>query len=274
MGSFLAAGFSVFIWEVMALSILTTLFLQILSNLANDYGDFVNGADHDNRKGPSRTVQSGEIAPAAMKRMILVFIVLSLMSGICLLVFSIGFNLVFLLFLLFGLASIAAAIYYTMGKNPYGYAGLGDISVFLFFGILAVCGTFFLHASNVSFSVFLPAITCGFFSVGVLNVNNIRDISSDREAGKKSIPVRIGRKAAVAYHWTLILGGFLSCLAFIYLNYKSPFQLLFLLTLPLFLKNMIAVGKFKEPQLLDPFLKQLAISTLLFVVLFGIGFLL
>jgi 1,4-dihydroxy-2-naphthoate octaprenyltransferase len=271
MGSFLAAGFEVYKWEVMALTILTTLFLQILSNLSNDYGDFINGADHDGRKGPSRSVQSGEITAPAMKRMIFVFIGLSLLSGVSLLAVSVGLNLTFLIFLLLGFAAIAAAIYYTMGSSPYGYAGLGDISVFIFFGLVAVCGTYFLHAGNIDWSIIFPSITCGFFSVGVLNVNNIRDIESDLSAGKKSIPVRIGRKKAVFYHWILILGGFISCVLFTMLNYESPVQFLFLLTLPLFLKNTTAVSKYSEPSQLDPYLKQLAISTLLFVVLFGIG---
>lgn len=273
MGSILSAGFQLFNWKVMVLSILTTLFLQILSNLANDYGDFVNGADHSERMGPSRAVQSGEITPIAMKRMIFVFVGLSLLSGISLLLVSLDLSSKFLLFLCLGLGAIAAAIYYTMGKNPYGYEGLGDISVFFFFGLVAVGGTYYLHASVIDSSIILPAITCGFFSVGVLNVNNIRDIQSDAQAGKRSIPVRIGRKSAVVYHWGIILAGFLSCIVFTLLHYKSPVQFMFLMTLPLFLKNTMAVTKFQEPHLLDPYLKQLAISTLLFVLLFGLGLL-
>jgi 1,4-dihydroxy-2-naphthoate octaprenyltransferase len=272
MGSFLAAGFHHYQWQVMALTILTTLFLQILSNLSNDYGDFVNGADHVERKGPSRAVQSGEITPEAMKNMIYVFVGLSLISGLSLLAISVGLNLTFLLFLVLGIGAIAAAIYYTMGSNPYGYAGLGDISVFIFFGLVAVCGTYFLHAGFLNWTIILPAFTCGLFSVGVLNVNNIRDIESDLSAGKKSIPVRLGRRKAVVYHWMIIIGGFAAALVFTLLNFQSVWQFAFFLSLPLFLKNTIAVTKYKEASLLDPYLKQLALSTLLFVILFGVGF--
>lgn len=274
MGSFLAAGFQKYQWKVMVLTIVTTLFLQILSNLSNDYGDFVNGADHVDRKGPLRAVQSGEITPKAMKKMILVFIGISLLSGLLLLFVSVGFNLTFLLFLALGLGAIAAAIYYTMGSSPYGYVGLGDISVFIFFGLVAVCGTYFLHAGELNWSVVLPSTTCGLFSVGVLNVNNIRDIESDRSAGKKSIPVRLGRRKAIIYHWLIIIGGFLAALIFTLYNFQSVWQFAFFLSLPLFLKNGIAVTKYKEASQLDPYLKQLALSTLLFVLLFGIGFVL
>ncbi|MCL4110599.1 UNVERIFIED_CONTAM: hypothetical protein GTU68_060490 [Idotea baltica] len=272
MGSFLAAGFHMFRWEVMVLSILTTLFLQILSNLANDYGDYINGADHEKRLGPSRSVQAGEISPEAMKRMITVFVLLSLISGVSLLLFSLELNMKFVLFLLLGIACIAAAIYYTMGKSPYGYAGLGDISVFIFFGWVGVCGTYFLHAGSFNPMILLPATSCSLFSVAVLNVNNIRDIESDSLAGKRSIPVRIGRSKAVSYHFVLLFLGILSALLFVILNFSTLWQLLFLLAIPLFTKNFLAVVKFKEPHLLDPFLKQMAISTLIFVILFGIGF--
>ncbi|GLR16843.1 1,4-dihydroxy-2-naphthoate octaprenyltransferase [Portibacter lacus] len=272
MGSFLAAGFHTFRWDVMVLTIITTLFLQILSNLANDYGDYINGADHKERLGPARAVQSGEITPEAMKKMIIVFVLLSLISGISLLFISLEVNVKFLLFLLLGIASIAAAIYYTMGKSPYGYSGLGDISVFVFFGWVGVCGTYFLHSGSFNPMVLLPATSCSLFSVAVLNINNIRDIDSDKAAGKKSIPVRIGRSKAVSYHFMLLLLGLLCALVFVVLNYEGIWQFLFLLSIPLFVKNYNAVRTYKEPKLIDPFLKQMAISTLIFVILFGVGF--
>lgn len=273
MGSFLAAFDLSFSWVVMALTLLTTIFLQILSNLSNDYGDYVNGADHANRAGPSRAVQSGVISPRQMKLAILIFVLLSLLSGIALLVISLNFNLQFLLFLLLGIASIAAAIYYTMGKSPYGYAGLGDISVFIFFGWIGVCGSYFLHTGSFDLSILLPASSCSLFAVAVLNVNNIRDIDSDKEAGKKSIPVRIGREKAVIYHYLLLAVGMLCAIVFVALNYEGWWQFLFLLVIPLLVKNAKAVTVFKEAKLLDPFLKQMAITTLIFVVLFGVGLL-
>lgn len=271
MGGITAAFLGNFSWSIMMLTILTTIFLQVLSNLANDYGDFVNGADHENRLGPVRSVQSGEIAPTSMKAAIGILILLSLLSGVVLLFISLEVNVYFLLFFILGMASIAAAIYYTMGSKPYGYAGLGDLSVFLFFGILAVGGTYYLHNLRIQPEIILPAISCGFFSVGVLNINNIRDIESDKSAGKRSIPVRIGKKKATFYQWFLILGGFITCLIFIAIHYISPLQFLFLITLPLFLKNTLALSRRNKSELIDPLLKKLAISTLLFVIMFGIG---
>ncbi len=271
MGSFLAAGLAEFRWEVFILTMLTTVFLQILSNLSNDYGDYVNGADHEHRQGPSRAVQSGAITPKAMRNAILVFITLSLISGVSLLLLSLAFNLKFLFFLVLGIASIAAAIYYTMGKNPYGYAGLGDISVFLFFGWLGVCGTYVLHTGNINYWILLPATSCSLFAVAVLNVNNIRDIESDKLAGKKSIPVRIGRKNATIYHILLLVLGVITAIVFSIYFYQSPLQFLFLLVIPFLFVNGKAVVQFREAQKLDPYLKQMALSTLLFVVLFGIG---
>jgi len=271
MGSILAHMYGYFRWQVMLLSILTTICLQILSNLANDYGDSINGADNAERLGPKRAVQSGEISAAAMKRAVVVFVFLSLLSGTLLLLSSIALNFTFVFFFFLGIACIAAAIYYTMGSKPYGYAGLGDISVFLFFGITAVCGTFFLHSGKIFLELLYPSISCGLFSVGVLNVNNIRDIASDKTAGKLSIPVRIGRPRAVVYHWFLLLGGFAASILFVVIRYESLWQLLFILSLPFFIHNGIQVTKKKDAPSLDPYLKQLALSTLLFVLLFGLA---
>ncbi|WP_235296454.1 1,4-dihydroxy-2-naphthoate polyprenyltransferase [Portibacter marinus] len=271
MGSFTAAAYASYKWDVVILTLVTTIFLQILSNLANDYGDFVNGADHDERLGPQRSVQSGEISPNAMRRVIIVFTFLSLASGVTLLALSLALDWTMLIFLILGVGSIAAAIYYTMGSNPYGYVGLGDISVLIFFGFVAVCGTFYLHNGFLDRDILLPAITCGFFSVAVLNVNNIRDIESDKVAGKKSIPVRVGRKKAVFYHAVLICTGILASILFVLLRFESLWQFLFLLSLPLFVIHVKAVVERKQAVLIDPLLKQLALSTLLFVLLFGIG---
>ena len=134
---------------VIALALSTTLFLQILSNLANDYGDFKNGADNDKRVGPSRSVQSGEITLSSMKNMIIAFVVLSVISGGLLLHFSFGvFSLETAIFIGLGLAAVWAALKYTAGKNPYGYRGLGDIFVFIFFGLVSVSGSHFLYTQS------------------------------------------------------------------------------------------------------------------------------
>ena len=272
MGNFLAAWQEAFSWSICILTVLTTVFLQILSNLANDYGDSVHGADSEERKGPKRAVQTGEISSTHMKMAIYVFSGLSLISGVRLLLISFPGQWIWVMvFLAFGLAAIYAAITYTAGKNPYGYAGLGDISVFLFFGLLGVLGSNFLQTKTFEWLIILPAISCGLLATGVLNVNNIRDIESDEKAGKRSIPVRIGRNAAVVYHGFLIFLAIGSAFIFMVLNLNGPWQFLFLLTLPLLVKNFISVKSKKLASELDPFLKQLALSTLLFVVLFGLG---
>jgi 1,4-dihydroxy-2-naphthoate octaprenyltransferase len=271
MGSFLAAAQQAFRWDIFLLCVTTTIFLQILSNLANDYGDSVHGADHDDRKGPSRAVQSGAISFASMKAAIAVFVILSLISGVALLFVSFGLNWNAIIFFFgLGVLSILAAIAYTVGKKPYGYIGLGDISVLIFFGLVGVMGSYYLFAQQLNFSIVLPALSCGFFSVGVLNVNNIRDIESDLKAGKFSIPVRIGRSNAIVYHWCLIVAGIGSSVVYLILNYTAPVQLLFLLSIPLFVRNGLAV-QHKSSHELDPYLKQMALSTLLFVLLFGMG---
>lgn len=273
MGSFLAAAEGFFRLDIFLLAVLTTIFLQILSNLANDYGDAVSGIDSDERKGPKRAVQSGAISKTQMRNAMVLFVMLSLASGITLLLVAFGLNWSALLFFFgLGLLSIVAAIAYTVGKRPYGYVGLGDISVLLFFGIVGVGGSYYLFTQIINWMVLLPALSCGLFSIGVLNINNIRDIESDQKAGKYSIPVRIGKQNAAIYHIAISLVGVLSAVVFVILNYVAIWQLLFLLTSPFLYSINVAVLN-KPSDQLDPYLKKMAISTLLFVLLFGIGLL-
>lgn len=274
MGGFLAASQGKFNALIFTLCCLTTVLLQVLSNLANDYGDFVNGADNIDRSGPSRAVQSGAISVPEMKRAITLFAVLSLCSGISLLIIALGWDMKALLFFFsLGILCIAAAIAYTVGRRPYGYMGLGDLSVLIFFGIVGVMGSLFLFTREVKAAEILPAMSCGLFSMAVLNVNNIRDIDADRRAGKFSIPVRIGRSAAIRYHWFLLAGGLVAASTYMLVNYQSPWQFLYLLTAALFFRNGLSVSRLPAERL-DPWLRQLAISTLLFVLLFGAGLLL
>ncbi len=271
MGGFLAASAESFKWSIFLLCVTTTIFLQVLSNLANDYGDSVNGADHAGRKGPLRAVQTGTISPLQMKSAIILFVLLSLTSGISLLLISFGWDLNALLFFFgLGVLSIGAAIAYTVGKKPYGYIGLGDFSVLIFFGLVGVMGSYYLFTKSISWLEILPALSCGFFSIGVLNINNIRDIESDRAAGKFSIPVRIGKEKAVMYHWFLLAGGITASIVYAIISYHSPLQFLFCLTILLFFRNGLAVSQ-KSSAELDPYLKQMALTTLLFVILFGVG---
>jgi len=271
MGAFLAASHGGFKWPVFVLCLLTTLALQILSNLANDYGDTVHGADHDEREGPSRAVQSGAISRTQMKKAIGLAVIITLALGISLLVVAGVSTQVFMTFIGLGLLAVVAAILYTNGVRPYGYIGLGDISVFLFFGLLGVLGTFYLQLGYVTWDLALPGAACGLFTVAVLNVNNIRDIESDLKAGKFSIPARLGRSKATLYHIALLVAGLTCALIYTRIHYTGLTQMLYLLVVPLLFINARAVSTKLSSQELDPYLKQMAISTLVFVLFFGIG---
>jgi 1,4-dihydroxy-2-naphthoate octaprenyltransferase len=275
MGGFLAASLGEFRTDIFLLCICTTVLLQLLSNLANDYGDFTNGADLTGRIGPVRAVQSGVISPQSMKNAIVLFAVLAFASGVYLLYMSKGLESInaFGFFLALGVLAIIASIKYTAGKNPYGYAGLGDISVLVFFGWVGVIGSFYLQTGNVNSLLLLPATSCGLLATGVLNINNIRDIASDTEAGKRTIPMRIGRENAVLYHIFLIVFAIGCAIAYTLLVYKSVEQFLFVVSVPFFITNIVKV-KTVDSKNLDPYLKQMALSTLLFVVSFGVGLLL
>jgi len=280
-GGFLAKATGHFNGLVVALAACTTILLQILSNLANDYGDSQNGADSVHRQGPLRAVQSGAITPAEMKRAMWGFGAAAFASGVVLLLVALGVAgaWVLLAFLGLGLAAIWAAVNYTAGSNPYGYAGLGDVSVFLFFGIVGVCGTYFLQAYShehtlaqaLPLTVLLPAAALGCFATAVLNVNNIRDIHSDKLAGKITVPVRLGPQHARRYHWLLLLLGVGCAVLYVALTYHSPWQWLFVLSLPLFAFNGLQVWQRQESMKIDPLLKQMALSTLVFTLLFGLG---
>uniref|UniRef100_UPI00404821EE 1,4-dihydroxy-2-naphthoate polyprenyltransferase n=1 Tax=Algoriphagus sp. TaxID=1872435 RepID=UPI00404821EE len=271
-GSFLANWQNEFRSEVLVLASLTTVFLQILSNLSNDYGDTVHGADSSSRKGPIRAVQSGLISLPEMKRAMILLVFLSLVSGVSLIYLSLPNWSYFLGFLALGLLAIWAAIRYTSGSNPYGYGGLGDISVFLFFGLVGVLGTFFLHSLQANPLVVLIACSLGCFSTAVLNINNIRDIDSDQLAGKRSIPVRIGKSRAITYHWTLIGVAYACLLAFAILS-QAYGSFLAVVSLPWMLHIGIGIQNATSAEKTDPYLKQMALSTLLWTLLFGIGLL-
>ncbi|MGB5988159.1 MAG: 1,4-dihydroxy-2-naphthoate octaprenyltransferase [Marinifilaceae bacterium] len=249
----------------------TTLFLQILSNLANDLGDTLKGTDNSNRKGPERAMQTGLISIKEMKNMILVFVLLSVLSGILLIIYSFNSlssrNSIYMLSL--GALAIIAAIKYTLGKKAYGYHAMGDIFVFIFFGLASVIGTYFLHSAEIPLEMFLPATAIGLLSVGVLNMNNIRDIENDKACGKNTIPVVIGEQKAKIYHYTIITSSFI-CLAIYFI-----LRVGLLSTLPLFILyipiikhlhtvyNSTGIG-------LDHQLKILSLSTFLISIVTGL----
>jgi 1,4-dihydroxy-2-naphthoate polyprenyltransferase len=273
LGSFLAYSKSHFRLSVFILASLTTLFLQILSNLANDYGDGLKGSDSGERFGPERVTQSGKVSLVGIRRMIMVVILLSLTSGSALIFIGLDHIpfLPILIFFLVGLSAIVAAIKYTVGKKPYGYMGLGDIFVFLYFGIVGVCGTFYLQSGYLDPWILLPASTIGMFSMGVLNINNLRDIQSDSASGKKTLVVRLGVKTAKTYHAILVFGAVLMSIAYTIVFFKSPVQLLFMITLPFLMLDVRNVVQNTVPVDLNNELKKMALITFAFSLTFGLG---
>ncbi|MGV2989249.1 1,4-dihydroxy-2-naphthoate polyprenyltransferase [Vibrio sp. E150_011] len=218
-GSALAFSKGAMSWSVALLALITATLLQILSNLANDYGDAIKGTDNDNRLGPMRAIQSGEVSQAEMKKAIGFNIILTVLAGLGLIFHALDSLQNILAFIGLGVLAIVAAIAYTVGKKPYGYVGLGDISVFIFFGLLGVSGTYFLHTGHIDSLLALPAIGCGLLAVAVLNVNNMRDIDNDSACGKRTVVVRLGAQRAKTYH-TLLLVTAVACFA-IYLAAQS-----------------------------------------------------
>ena len=274
-GSCLAAADDKFRWSIFGLAALTTVLLQIMSNMANDYGDFVNGKDTAERIGPKRMVQSGEITPKTMLRGIIVVAILCAFSGVSLIVIGTEGIAIsnMLIFGLLGIAAIAAAIKYTVGKNPYGYRGLGDIFVFIFFGLVGVLGTYFLHTQSFRWDILLPASAIGFLSTGVLNMNNMRDYEADKNAGKKTIVVAMGTKNAAYYHLFLVGGAVILTMIYTLLNYHSIWQWLFLFSFPILFLNLKKVFTYKNALELYPELPRLSMASLVFALTFGIGLL-
>lgn len=275
-GSFIAASKGVFDIVICLLALLTTVGFQVISNFANDYGDGVKGTDNEERVGPERALQSGAISAESMLTAIKITGVISTLLALLLIYVSFGTEYIVysIVFIILGVSSIVAAIKYTVGDNAYGYSGFGDLFVFLFFGLLSVCGTYFLYAKSLELSIFLPAFSIGLLSVGVLNLNNMRDQESDAGSGKNTIVVKIGNEFARYYHFYLIGASCLFALLYTAINFTSPYQFLFLIAYVPIFKHLMVVYKNKNPKELDPELKKLALSTFLFAILFGTGLLL
>lgn len=262
----------VYSWKIFALAMLTTLGLQILSNFANDYGDGMKGTDNDDRVGPKRAIQSGVISPKAMKQAIIITSILTLISSILLIYFAfkdtnIGYSL---FYLALGILAIASAIRYTVGNTAYGYRGFGDLFVFIFFGLVSTLGVNFLYSKQLDFDLFLPATAIGLLSVGVLNLNNMRDEASDRKSNKNTIVVKIGGEKAKKYHYFLIVSAMVLVLIFAVLSDYRLDQYLFLLAYIPLTKHLSTVYKNQEPRALDPELKKLALSTFALSILLAV----
>lgn len=272
-GSTIAAAQDEFSISVFSLALATTLGLQILSNFANDYGDGVKGTDNEDRIGPARALQSGLITQKEMLQGIILTSVVTLFLAVLLIYAAFGTeNLGFaLLFFFLGVAAIAAAIKYTVGRSAYGYRGMGDLFVFIFFGLVAVYGSYFLYAHEMEWMVVLPACAIGFLSVGVLNLNNMRDRLSDEKAGKITLAVKMGEKKAKNYHYFLILSA-IACLVFYtVLSLESLDDFLYLIAVIPLVLHLKRVVENEAPSLLDPELKILALSTFGIAILFGLG---
>jgi 1,4-dihydroxy-2-naphthoate octaprenyltransferase len=261
----------IFNWSIFGLTLLTTLLLQILSNLANDYGDAKKGADNDDRIGPERAIQSGLISASEMLKAIILFSILSLVAGIGLLfiAFKDNLNITFLIFLILGILSIAAAIKYTVGKSAYGYKAMGDLFVFIFFGLVGVIGSGYLQTQNVNSHLIYAGIAMGALCVAVLNLNNMRDRISDQKVNKNTLAVRLGFKKSKYYHYFLFILAY-SCL-FPVLFYWHWSSFIYLPVIFIHALHIIKVYKITEPSKFDPELKKIALSTfLLSLIIFGI----
>lgn len=272
LGTCLAASHGHYNLGVFILCLVTTLCYQILSNYANDYGDGVKGTD-DNRTGEQRAVAAGLISPKQMRNAVILFGILSFVFGTWLSIVATRDLPVYvtLIFILLGILAIISAITYTVGNRAYGYRGFGDIFVLLFFGFVGVLGSYYLQAASLKWSLLLPASAVGFLAMGVLNLNNMRDIETDEENGKRTIPVLIGLKKAKFYQGALIILAI--DFAYIYnkIEPQSFWQNLFLLTIPFLIMGLIRVIKSYSANDFEPQLKVLAITTLVFSITLGLG---
>ncbi len=265
-------------WKIFALALLVTLLYQILSNYANDYGDGVKGTDAKRiNEAEARAVASGKITAKQMKNAVILFAALSFIATIALLyvAFIPDYMNEFYIFIGLGVASILAAIGYTVGKKPYGYMGLGDIFVFIFFGLVSVCGSYFLFTKTFSWDMLLPGTAVGMMSMAVLNLNNMRDIESDRLSGKNSFALKIGFKNAMIYEMVLLQLPLLLILTFLGINgfmqeqnYYVFIVMILLFPLSKLRRKILSV---KEPKELDQYLKQVGIMTFVMAILTAAG---
>lgn len=267
---------SAFSWEIFSLAILTTVSFQILSNLANDYGDGLKGTDNNERIGPERALQSGKISSEELLNGIKLNIVISIGLAITLIHSAFGVKHFYftLFFFVLGIGAIIAAIRYTMGTNAYGYKGLGDVFVFVFFGFVSVIGSYVLYTKKLDHVTFLPAFTIGLLSTAVLNLNNMRDRLTDEKSRKFTLAVKLGEAKVKIYHNMLVVGAIVFSGLFGLLYFTSIYNLIFCVTYIPLLLHLKRVNKITDPKLFDPELKKLALTTVLIATLMGIGHLL
>lgn len=275
LGSFIALQTGEFSINIAFWCLLTIILLQILSNLANDLGDNIKGTDNKKRVGPMRSVQSGTISKKEMKTGIGIVIFLSLLSGVTLLFQSFqNINYSFLTLFIVGILGIIAALKYTLGKGAYGYYGLGDLFVMIFFGFIPVAIAFYIQTKEWNNILLLAGLSIGSFSTSVLNLNNLRDYKNDKDCNKKTLIVKMGLKYGKLYHFILITVGIGSALLYTALSFGCLFNYIYIITFIPFIQNIIIVARNKNTILLDKELKRNAIGTFLLTLHWGIGLLL
>ena len=260
--------------QVAVLIVLTTVSLQILSNLSNELGDVLRGTDTAERQGPEYGLNSGALTINDMKVLIGIFVGLCVVFGTAMTWRAFGtlLDLTPIMVLILGAAAIAGAMKYTLGHNPYGYRAKGDIYVFLFFGLVAVLGAYFVCTRGVGlhWKLLFPAAGIGCFSVGVLNVNNIRDMETDR-ATRTTVAMKLGERNSKIYQTVLIVCGWVFMAAYCLLCWPSAWHWMWVATLPLYVLHLAGVWK-RSGEALDPMLPLLVMSTFLLSILFGTGF--
>jgi 1,4-dihydroxy-2-naphthoate octaprenyltransferase len=258
---------------IFSLALGTTLGLQILSNFANDYGDGVKGTDNEERIGPARAIQSGLITQKDMLQAIIITAIATLFLAVLLIYAAFGSErlLASLIFFFLGIGAIIAAIKYTMGDSAYGYKGMGDLFVFIFFGLVAVYGSYFLYSHEHNLVSFFPAVSIGLLSVAVLNLNNLRDRISDKNAGKITLVVKLGENRAKDYHYALILGALFCLVIYSVITSQDLNDFIYLFAFIPLIFHLQRVVNNQNPMLLDPELKVVALSTFAIALLFGLG---
>ena len=270
-GSSLAYDADKFSWLVFVFALATTIAFQVLSNFANDYGDGVKGTDNESRIGPPRVLQQGFLTRKELKKGIQICTAVALIMALSLIILAFGISELkyTLIFTLLGIVSIVAAIKYTVGSNAYGYRAMGDLFVFVFFGGVSVLGSFFLQTQTLNITLLLPAAAIGLLSVGVLNLNNMRDIDTDKHSNKITMAILLGAKNSKIYHAFLLFAGVLSAVFFVKLK-TQPSYLFMIAVLPIMYHLKRVLG-YEDPKDFDPELKRLALCTFLFAILFSLG---
>ena len=256
--------------SVFTLAILTTVCYQLLSNFANDYGDGIKGTDNDERLGPKRILQSELISRAQLRQAIFVISGIAVILTMLLVYNAFGLTKTALTFLGLGFLAIVAAIRYTVGSNAYGYKGFGDLFVFLFFGCVSVLGSHYLYTFELDLTLIFPAISIGLFSVGVLNINNMRDRVNDKQFGKTTIAVRLGAEKAALYQMALVGIPVILTLVYGLIYHAISFVLMSLIMMiPISLHLKVVFQKQSEKKF-DQELKKIALLTFFYSISFSL----